>query len=129
MISVMQASKEGKRIQFKRHYNDEWKDCGLGMVTWDWYHIDYRIKPEQPKKKIVPYESESEFLQAQKEHGPYIKRFNMLMLPVIVEFYNNEKEINSITVVLGEKKDRIMIRNLVNNTWQDGTPIGKEVEV
>ena len=54
-IAVMQASAEGKAIQSKRsNSNDEWVDNPIPY--WYWGSYDYRIAPEPPKKKLVPWE-------------------------------------------------------------------------
>lgn len=48
MIAVMQAAKEGKKIESKRNLltdpSSKWSDCD--NPWWDWVHNDYRVKDE-----------------------------------------------------------------------------------
>ena len=44
MIAVIQAHKEGKAIQFKRHLRDKWEDVDSDP-SWNFPEVDYRIKP------------------------------------------------------------------------------------
>jgi hypothetical protein len=51
MISVLQAAKANRPIQYKRKRCGEWTDCGpySGIVDseqWDFTSTDYRIKPD-----------------------------------------------------------------------------------
>ena len=52
MIAVMQAAKEGKAIQFRRHpYSGIdvcWKDTP--KPSWNWAMLDYRVKPTEPRR-------------------------------------------------------------------------------
>ena len=47
---VLIAFAEGKRIQSMRFANNviEWID--ISEPLWDWSRVNYRIKPEEPKK-------------------------------------------------------------------------------
>ena len=44
MIAVLQAAKEGKKIQFRGSGHDKWEDTEEPI--WDFYEIQYRVKPE-----------------------------------------------------------------------------------
>lgn len=70
MIIVMQEWLDGKEIEVRLIGTKKWLECQ--DPEWDWSKMDYRVKPEPPKPKYVPYESAEEFLKAQKEHGPYV---------------------------------------------------------
>ena len=129
-ISVMQAYADGKTLQIKSKDTGEWKDYFIAdEPLWDWHHIDYRIKPEPPKKKIVPYESAEEFLAAQKEHGPYIKAESPLLnikayaLPTKINDNFIEILIGSPDKIVEELSFDCCAENFV---WQDGTPVGNE---
>lgn len=89
--------------------------------TWDWFSNSYRVKPEEPKKKVLPYESAEEFLAAQKEHGPYlsIKGITRLYYPLYIDD----------TGIEVTNKGIILMNELINYmTWQDGHICGKEIE-
>lgn len=52
MISVMDAFRDGKKIQCKWiGIENEWND--INEPFWDWYHYEYRIKPEEVKSKTI----------------------------------------------------------------------------
>ena len=44
MIAVIKAHKEGKKIQSQEIGNPNWYDVQFPL--WDFYNLDYRIKPE-----------------------------------------------------------------------------------
>lgn len=54
MIEVMQAAKEGKKIEYKPRNSDTqgWHSC---IPKWDWIHSDYRVAntEEELKRKAV----------------------------------------------------------------------------
>lgn len=54
-IEVMKAYEEGKTIQYrgKCTKDDVWNDTKF--PSWNWYSVDYRIKPEEPEepKKLM----------------------------------------------------------------------------
>ena len=54
MISVLQASKEGKTIQsrYRSHESSDWIDVA-GSNMWDWATFDYRVKPAEPRRVWV----------------------------------------------------------------------------
>ena len=61
MITVMQASLRGEKIQFHdvdaRH--DIWEDC-LCEPSWAWNKVEYRIKPAERKPRewwLIPASS------------------------------------------------------------------------
>ena len=49
-IKVMLAFDEGKQIQYRsvNHIEVPWQDCNAPL--WDWYGLNYRIKPQTPRK-------------------------------------------------------------------------------
>ena len=67
-IAVMQAFDEGKPIEFKTVSQDDTYWRIIENPKWDWLSWDYRVKPQL---NLRPYKSAKEFLEAQKEHGPY----------------------------------------------------------
>lgn len=125
MIEVMQAFIDGETIEVK--YNDD-PDSEYNITKlpdWDWERLVYRIKP---KEKYRPYNCIEEFLQAQKEHGPYIRNLTLpahYYLPAEVFFDINDD--NDFTVVFTDRID-ITNKTLANKEewqWQDGTPCCK----
>ena len=55
MISIMQAAKEGKEIQwrFVIRTEDGWDACTPTTRMWDWFGCDYRVKPVEPRRIFV----------------------------------------------------------------------------
>ena len=45
MIAVIQAHKEGKKIQYQDHGDINWNDCNFDP-GWDFENTNYREKPE-----------------------------------------------------------------------------------
>lgn len=74
---------------------------------------------EEPQ--YVPYESAEEFMQAQKEHGPYLCACNQYKLPILVDNTHTKG------IVLGSTTPRFYDYEhiLDSHVWQDGTPCGK----
>lgn len=122
MITVMQAYADGKQIQIKGA-GDVWMDFEPDCHRlWDWVECKYRVKP-----MIESYNSASEFMDAQKEHGNYIDDNGLYFCPVAV--YNN-----GITcVIVDDNCDTVTakftFRQLKEYKWRDGSPCGKEVAV
>lgn len=123
MIEVMQAFADGIEIEAKTPEHPDWGK--IYQPVWNWEKYSYRIKPKQTYR---PYDCIDEFIQAQKEHGPYIRN---LTLPehyyVPTEVYSDINDNNEFTVVFS---DRIGITNkiLANKEewqWQDGSPCCK----
>lgn len=121
MLQVMQAAKEGKLIEVKIGLEGTWEYCDI--PCWDWDGEDYRIKPEKPQSKYVPYESAEEFLQAQREHGFYItekeRKYETCVMMVFesgIHIYDFQKSTPSVIH---------FIELFYKYTWQNGTPCGK----
>ena len=141
MISVMRSYADGKEIEYHGPVFEKWIDV-IGPPVWNWANFDYRVKPEPPQKKIVPYERAEEFLAAQKEHGPYIKdvingpTYNMPLCitdemgiyNIIYFSFGPDSETFSMKQLL---YDKVMCNDhyVRRFSWQDGTTLGKEVEV
>lgn len=57
MIEVMQASIDGKEIEFLNGFGLGWRQFGPGQtVSWSWADTDYRIKPE-PREWVCRFYS------------------------------------------------------------------------
>lgn len=120
-IAVMQAFVDGKQIEAKHKDIGEWNNAS--SPNWDWSSTIYRIKPEP---KLRPYDCISEFIQAQKEHGPYLyKRVGYLDMPlrivpdgiVLNSHYSSFKS--------EARTDIYFWADLAKNYhWQDGSPCG-----
>ena len=52
MISVLQAAKQSKQIQARRHGYKDWHNC-TDSPSWDFFSQDYRIAPE-PREIYIP---------------------------------------------------------------------------
>lgn len=117
MIAVLQAAKEGKKIQFRKAGNDtnRWEDTS--MPNWNFLFSDYRVKPEHT---IRPYANAEEFLAAMKEHGPYVKYETKDVLRYLMptRFTNAVVELDCEYFSYDEITKY--------NTWQDGHPCGIE---
>ena len=118
---MMQAFADGKEIQERRdlrYGNINWHD--IKNPIWDWFNFDYRVKPDPPKKKLIPYESAEEFLQAMKEHGWFI----------ISRYGGNYFSVSSISdsVVWLQEYNHPYSELAKDWLFADGTPCGKEIE-
>ena len=51
--AVMLAFVEGKKIEVRNISSSIWRDDDTPF--WDWWHNDYRIKPEPPRKFVGYY--------------------------------------------------------------------------
>ena len=51
--AVMLAFVEGKKIEVRNISSSIWRDDDTPF--WDWWHNDYRIKPEPPRKFVRYY--------------------------------------------------------------------------
>lgn len=117
-IRVMQAYVDGKVIQMRPKHENVWQDCykydEFKDDYWDFVRFDYRIKPEN---KLTPYDCANEFLEAMKEHGPYLKdNDGILKLPLVI---------GKATVVVGFSEDQPTYEELAREyKWQDGSPCG-----
>lgn len=103
---VLKAYSEGRTIQI--YDRDKWNDCN-DIVYFDSKPKEYRIKP-----KYRPYRSADEFLEAQKEHGPYLERMGnpVFRIPIMVDDKNIKFDNGDIYSYL----DLIEFCR-----WQDGT--------
>lgn len=108
MIAVMQAAQEGKKIECRRLTSENWIE--LIHPHWDWEDCEYRVKPET---KVRPYANAKEFLEAKKEHGPYVYQNGV---------YDIVSQIHNYGVMI-DKAD-VSYRKLLEYQWQDGTPCG-----
>ncbi len=124
-ITVMQAYANGEDIEYITYNNGStcWRDAK--SPNWNWDNFTYRIKPKQ---KYRPYNCVEEFLQAQKEHGPYIKNLTLsghYYLPTEV-FLNIESD-NKFTVAFSDGVDITNDRLANREEWQwlDGEPCCK----
>ena len=50
MIEVLQALKDGKKIEFRTEMRPEWREC-KDTPVFNFESVEYRIAPE-PKKKV-----------------------------------------------------------------------------
>lgn len=116
LSDVMKAYSEGETIQYLSR--GQWFDFLEEELTI--VHLssfEFRIKPEDPK--LRPYKNEKEFLQAMKDHGPYITQNN-------INYYCYQRVTNTyVQFAQGEDKP-LTFKSMLENKykWQDGTPCG-----
>lgn len=108
---ILKAYSEDKELEYLT-MDGEW--VPKRTPNFDAPPFNYRIKPEL---KYRPYNSAEEFLQAQKEHGPYLQRMRnaVFRIPIMIgdkniEFNNGDVDIYEDLLELGN--------------WQDDTPCG-----
>ena len=119
IIAVVKAAEEGKQIQqmSKDSKRLEWHD--VDNPNWNFYVLDYRVKPEPPKPKYRPYKSEAEAFAEAKKHGFWFKDKNRRYFS-IVSIYDG--------VISSEDYGR-KFNNLADFVWaDDGTPLGIKEE-
>lgn len=114
MIEIMQAYVDGYEIEAQTYECSEWEK--IYEPIWNWEKYTYRIKP---KPKYRPYNCVKEFLQAQKEHGPYIKNLTLsehYNLPT--EIFSNINSDNKFTIVFSDGVDITNDRLANKEEWQ-----------
>lgn len=128
MIKVMLAYERGEQIEYRIKdfmRDDEW--CvQKEFPEWDWRTFDYRVKP---KPTYRPYKNAYEFLQAQREHGMYLR-------PSTKAKYMTPITISGDTITLAFPLDsgnvytcRYSYGDIFKDfTWQDDTPCGVKEE-
>lgn len=114
MIAVLQAYKEGKKIEVRYiHSKDDW----VVALTpcWDFATYTYRVKPEPHCR---PFESAEEVMEAIKEHGDWVKHDN----DIERVFSFNHKTVNlTYSNILYSDAFKMY-------SFYDGTPFGKLVD-
>ena len=131
-ISVMQAYKEGKKIEGKMKHES---DTAWGIICsppWDWYKNDYRIK-EEPK--YVPYENTEELIEdfckrSGAKRSPmgepfiWLKEKNSTTKRLVIAHFDKH-----ISTQFCNSFDTWSMNGLFDNfTYLDGSPIGKKIE-
>lgn len=129
MIEVMQAFERGEQIQCKALEGDIYGWDDTKEPWWDWYHLDYRVKP---KNSYVPFDTAEEFLAAQREHGD-----GVVCIDDGNVFGGHDVSITlNGHVFIHERRKSGEVINFYGNLLDlfeyfkmaDGTPCGKEVE-
>lgn len=107
-IEVMKAYLEGKAIQCrnKGKEDDYWKN--VEHPDWNWIYVDYRVKPEEPKK-IMTYRQLAELLA--KGYGELRYRHNLLVKTHFRYDINNEDK----------PKNDVVIRPWGSDEWLEPT--------
>lgn len=122
MIEVMQAFEGGEQIEVKGlNETDGWIETK--EPWWDWYYLDYRVKP---KKKYVPFDTAEEFFAAQRKHGRDIIACGELYANSYIDCYCNLFLYNGSETNIFTFNFETLFEKC---TFNDGTPCGKEVEV
>lgn len=121
---ILKAYSEGKSIQYRIFSHDhewtDWEDFTDYMVfaemTTDTCPVQFRIKPVE---EYVQFETAKEFLDAQKEHGPYL-------IPDKSDKYVLPTQINQDGLGYVQEYNQMGWYNVFRfYKWQDGTPCGK----
>ena len=116
MIAVMQAFYDGKEIECSSRGENDWLWTANPM--WDWSNNDYRIKPEPPEPKYVPYDSVTEV-----DKDKWIKNKGNGILSRIMGIDANEAL--CVRLIGGWRTLKDLFEYY---TYEDGTPCGKKVE-
>lgn len=125
MIEVMQAYERGEQIEYMTEGSTQWR--GTDRPVWNFSTCAYRVKP---KSTYRPYKNADEFLQAQKEHGMYIRPKNN------ADRYELPTSIcdGMVVFLLPTSDGRVYSiyyhhdNLLADKVWQDGTPCGVKEE-
>ena len=128
MIEVMQAYKNGEKIEFC--YTDEvikvWEDTGKPL--WNWGDTDYRVKP---KPKYIPFETAEEFLEAQNKRGQAVIKYVDKDKTVFNQFYAYVNNLGKIILYGGgDTVVLLTLEQLFNDYYyfdDDLTPCGKKI--
>lgn len=119
---LIQALEEGKEIQYRfkdKSDKEEWKPLpwNCDATTWHFDVFEYRIKPQL---KYIPYRTPSEFLNAQKKHGPYLMYMSdTYTLPIAVNL------LGIFVPIKSSGTERIDWQYLYDHfKWQDGHTCG-----
>ena len=120
-VEVMEAYVEGKKIQVKDCGVSEWRDCTM-EPDLDWVSGDYRVKPEAEYR---PYHSYHEMVD------DFCERFNAncpaYEMPCIWVKQKDTDYVHFISAF--QCKDEVRMENYFqNNTYLDGSTVGKKVE-
>lgn len=126
MIEVIEAFKEGKKIERRRINDYEWVDDPTPL--WDWALYDYRKKPE---KEFRPYKDTEEMLD------DFCERFHVTRTDYAepsIWIKSKNSGVKYLIEVIGDfgvwtVKISIGMTDLFKKyTYKDGSPCGKEVE-
>lgn len=110
MIAVLNAAKEGKKLQRREKLSDKWED--LNSPALDFNKYEYRVKPNDYR----PYNNAKEFLEAQREHGMYVIRLTS-------QLYYMPTCVGDMNVELG--RGIVEYQDLLRAYfWQDKHPCG-----
>lgn len=134
-IKVMEAYTEGKTIQSKAVIGEHW--CDDTKPTWDWYHFEYRIKPEPTYR---PYKNLEEMYEDIKKRLD--ENYGGMQHPVFSGMWLKQKDYDMMTQITGTLNDSsldhqeillgqvwIRLEKAFNDyTFLDGTPFGIKVE-
>lgn len=117
LSEVLKAYSEGKTIErhvYSYEEGEEWQKVD-DLTLYIIHHYPLRIKPEP---KYRPYRNAEEFLNAQKEHGPYIILTDNSSKGIPTKIRDTGIEFGPSEVIHTYNK------LLGYNKWQDGTSCG-----
>lgn len=123
MIDVMQAYERGEQIEYRKRLCscvEDWVLLKTDNPFWDWHIFEYRVKS---KPKYMPYKDAKEFLNAQKEHGPYIRYGCTYEIPIRVtdaSIYTTIIDSDNVFKSYGIDYKTL----LTGYSWADRTPCG-----
>lgn len=118
MSEIFKAYSEGKEIWKKDENGDLMIKDIENIIQWCNYDVNSLYIKETPKHR--PYRFAEEFLQAQKEHGPYLGEYRQ---------FHNVTFVDDECIVICSRNGltTITYEELINMyTWQDCTPCGVE---
>jgi hypothetical protein len=74
MIAVIQAHKEGEKIQYSIKGRNVWNDLTAGPL-WDFHASDYRVKKEPKELWVVKTSHMTRFLYTKESAGIIASRY------------------------------------------------------
>lgn len=120
-IEVMKAYTEGKKIQARDIGGKYWWNVELPEEpSWDWYHHDYRIKPESTYR---PYKDTDEMIEDFKRRAEIAT--NEMSLPWIWIMSKKDGYRYLLSIFGTVTVDGTNFSDLLDDfTYLDGSPCG-----
>ena len=122
-IKVMQAYTNGEIIEEKRLSFDSTEWVESIDPTWQWYKLDYRIKP---RPKYRPFKNAEECWEEMLKHQPFgwvknIEFEKYFLIDEVTSIFSDAQ----IHISAYEGKNWNSFSTVFyNNTFADGTPFG-----
>ena len=122
-IEVMQAYVDGKKIEINKYLDNHKHWIDIKEPTWNWGINNYRVKPEEPKKKCVPLTYEDLLDRVKNGETMWISCEDFRFVKLIIFF-----DYSTIRWASGCDVKEFVYDELMGYNFIDGTPCWKEVE-